>query len=98
VTDTLYVNAPWSELTGIPVMKQPMLSDGRVVLANDGTRGGQMVVWIGTCADEFDRAARDARLTVRRGLADVLAWLGEPVENEPTGDEIWEALTRKANR
>lgn len=88
----------WASITGVPVVLHPALSDGKVIVANDLARGGQMVVWIGTYADEFDRAAREARLTVRRGLADVLAWLGETVENEPTGDEIWGVLQRKANR
>lgn len=88
----------WASITGVPVVLQPALSDGKVIVANDPARRGQMVVWIGTYADEFDRAGREARLTVRRGLADVLAWLGEAVENEPTGIEIWYALMREAKR
>lgn len=86
----------WAQVTGVPVVLEPLLSDGKIWLTNDWSRGGQMVLWIGTYADEMDRAARDARLMVRRGLADVLGWLGETVENEPTGAEIYAALLARA--
>lgn len=81
---------------GIPVHLSPLLPDGKVY---DVRGPGQAIVWIG-CAplDEHEQAQRDARLAVRRGLADVLTWLGEPVENEPGGVEIWEALQREGKR
>lgn len=100
MTDTpLYVEAPWSQLTGIPVRKHPLLPDGQVIVTSfNVVPVSGPVVLIGTYSTELTRAARSARLAVRRGLADVLAWLGQPVENEPTGDEIWNAMQRKADR
>lgn len=72
---------------GIPVHLNPTLPDG------------ETVVWVGVAPlSDLEAAGREARLTVRRGLADVLAWLGEAVENEPTGIELWNALMREANR
>ena len=72
---------------GIPVHLSPLLPDG------------ETVVWVGAAPlSEREAAMREARLHVRRGLADVLAWLGEAVENEPTGREIWDALMREGNR
>jgi hypothetical protein len=86
---------------GIPVHLSTLLPDGEMALSVDyGLYGDDhAIVWIG-CAplDEHEQAKRDARRTVRRGLADVLAWLGEPVENEPGGVEIWEALLREGKR
>lgn len=87
---------------GIPVHVSPTLPDGVMVLAHpEHLYGGgdHPILWIGAAPlTDLEAAAREARLTVRRGLADVLTWLGEPVENEPTGAEIWGALLREGRR
>ena len=89
-------------LQGIPVHLSPALPDGRMVLASPESLyggGDHPILWVGTAPLTPGAALRrEARLMVRRGLADVLAWLGETVENEPTGTEIWNALMREAKR
>lgn len=72
-------------MLGIPVIQHRWLPDDQVILSTDPTRGGATVMLVGTMAptDPVKLAGRDARLLVRRGLADVLAWLGQPVVNEP---------------
>lgn len=89
-------------LNGIPVHLSPVLPDGQIVLAGDlhlYGGGDHPILWVG-CAplDPVAAARRHARLMVRRGLADVLAWLGEAVENEPTGRQIWDTLMQEAGR
>jgi hypothetical protein len=87
---------------GIPVHLSPVLPDGQVFMSSDYADpfgNEQSILWIGSAPlTELAAARREARLAVRRGLADVLAWLGETVENEPTGVELWNALTREGNR
>lgn len=87
---------------GIPVHLSPLLPDGQMFLSTDyGNPFGseQSIVWIGTAPlSDREQLRREARLTVRRGLADVLGWLGEAVENEPTGVELWDALKREGQR
>lgn len=89
-------------ISGVPVHLSPVLPDGQMCLSTDYADPfgpEQTVIWIGTAPlTEVEAAKRDARLAVRRGLADVLAWLHEPVENEPSGVEIWRAMLRKGNR
>lgn len=67
----------------IPIIESPHLPDDQVIFSSDGT-GAPMVILVGTQPpDPIKQAGRDARLLVRRGLADVLEWLGQPVINEP---------------
>lgn len=40
---------------------------------------------------------REGRRIVRRGLADVLEWLGESWNDEPTGAEVFQALKHGAD-
>lgn len=72
-------------ILGIPIIQHRWLPDDQVILSTDPTRGGATVMLVGTMAptDPIKLAGREARLLVRRGLADVLEWLGEPVVNEP---------------
>lgn len=70
----------------IPIIESPLLPDDQMILSSDGalTGGAMMAILVGTRPpDPIKQAGRDARLAVRRGLADVLDWLGEPVVNEP---------------
>jgi hypothetical protein len=89
-------------MQGIPVHLSPLLPDGRMVLASAQHLyggGDHPILWIGTAPlTDREQLRREARLTVRRGLADVLGWLGEAVENEPTGVELWDALKREGQR
>jgi hypothetical protein len=79
---------PGPPLDGFTVREAPMLRDGRVINMGD-------VMLIGTHPlTPLEAAGREARLTVRRGLADVLEWLGRPVENEPTGAEVFNLIHR----
>jgi hypothetical protein len=81
-----------TELTGtvhrvgaIVVTLTDALPDGKV-------RRTRQHVYIGTGALPVREAAgREARRLVRQGMADVLKWLGQPVETELSGEEI---LTR----
>jgi hypothetical protein len=58
------------------------LPDGKV-------RRTQRDVYIGTGALPVREAAgREARRLVRQGMADVLRWLGQPVDTELSGEEI----------
>lgn len=78
-------------LTSRPVIESPWLRDG-VVLVD------RTAVLVGTRPlTDLQAAAREARLLVRRGMADVLVWLGEPVYNEPTGREILDAIAALAD-
>lgn len=50
---------------------------------------GTDFLWLGSKpTDPVEEAGRDARRFVREGMADVLAWLGQPVLVEPTTEEI----------
>lgn len=72
-------------ILGIPVIEHRWLPDDQVILSTDPSRGGATVMLVGTMppTDPVKLAGREARLMVRRGLADVLEWLGQPVINEP---------------
>lgn len=71
------------------IVVEPMLPDGQVVILRGGT------IMIGTCPlTPIQAAGREARLIVRRGMAEVLTWLGEPVYTEPTSAEILDSLRR----
>lgn len=73
-------------LLGIPIIEHPWMADDQIFISNDwgaNDRDGMLIV-VGTKEpDPVKLAGREARLAVRRGLADVLAWLGQPVVNEP---------------
>lgn len=88
--------AEW--LTGIPVMEHRWLPDGQVIMTSfNAVPVAGPAVLVGTCPlSELEQAGRDGRLAVRRGLADVLEWLGHPVENEPTGKQILAMLRPEA--
>lgn len=72
-------------ITGIPIIEAGWMPDTWAAISVDPIRNGGQVLFVGTRPprDPVKRAGRDARLMVRRGLADVLEWLGEPVVNEP---------------
>jgi hypothetical protein len=71
---------------GIEVHTQPRLRDGSVLLY------GSRYLWIGTDpGDEVQQAGRAARMQVRREYAEILEWLGEPVDVDichPTGADL----------
>lgn len=76
-------------LLGVPVVPDRYLADGTTLVIDTRPTGGARIVLVGTRPlTTLEAAGREARLIVRRGLADVLAWLGQPVENEPTGADI----------
>jgi hypothetical protein len=71
---------------GISVIENNWLPDDQMFLTSDPaqTGGAWAVIVVGTRPpDPIKQAGRAARLLVRRGLADVLEWLGEDVVNEP---------------
>lgn len=86
-------------LFGVPVYLTPMADHGTLYWAIDPARPVQQSLFIG-CRPlaPLEQAGKDARLAVRRGLADVLEWLGQPVENEPTGQEIFDRMMQAADR
>jgi hypothetical protein len=67
-----------SQLSSLPLIETPYLPDTKMMLT-------PTAVLVGTAppVGYVALAGREARLLVRRGLADVLTWLGEPVVNEP---------------
>jgi hypothetical protein len=71
----------------VSVIMMPSLPDGRMVWS------GINFLWIGTRPlPLMEEVGRDARRTVRKGLQDVLEWLGEDWNNEPSGAEIYQRL------
>lgn len=71
---------------GVPVVESKAVPDGMVLVV-----GRNEMYVIGTCPrSELDLARHRARWLVRRGLADVLEWLGEDVgpEHPATGAQI----------
>lgn len=80
-----------ASLRARPVICCESLRDGTVY-------ADRRAIIIGTRPlDPIEAAGREGRLIVRRGMADVLAWLGEPVNTEPSGAEILAALRRHAS-
>jgi hypothetical protein len=75
-------NPYWGKVSHVSVA--PDLEDGLVVTEDDG-------LIVGT--EPMSWAKRAALETVRRGLADVLAWLGESAE-VPTGKQVVSALRK----
>lgn len=83
----LSMNRNLAFYAGLPVTISPIATDGRIfALTGDFWRGSERVI-IGI-TEESD-TAHEARSIVRRGLKDVLRWLGEPTI---TGRELWEML------
>lgn len=82
---TIYQPEPLYVSTSIPIVEARWMPDTWAAVAADPIRGGSQVLYVGTQPprDPVKRAGREARLMVRRGLADVLEWLGQPVVNEP---------------
>jgi hypothetical protein len=79
-------------LVSLAIRPAPMLRDGMVLQTEN-------VILIGTRPlTELEAAGREARLAVRRGLADVLEWLGRPVMNEPTGAQLLAVIRRRGVR
>ena len=74
---------------GVPVILASAMDDGTVILAGDGARTGPMQLFLGTHPTPIKH---EARLIVRRGLADVLAYLGEDPEWLPTHEQFMDAL------
>lgn len=75
---------PQSMVAGIPIIENPYLPDDQMIIGSDLTITSGPVIFVGIQPpDPIKQAGRDARLAVRRGLADVLAWLGEDVVTEP---------------
>lgn len=73
-------------MPGMSIIENPWFPDDQMFLTSDPahTGGAWAVIVVGTMPpDPIKQAGRDARLAVRRGLADVLAWLGEDVVTEP---------------
>ncbi len=77
----------WSH---IPIRADPNLKDGTVLRFTSPA-----MVIIGTM--KLSEHREEARLIVREGLADVLAWLGEPVE-PVTGEQIMARMFANARR
>ncbi len=80
---------------GVAVHLNAALDDGKVLLAADGS--GRTALHIGTRPlTEVERARLEGRYLVRRGMADVLAWLGESVGPPPprpgAGRRLWDLI------
>lgn len=74
---------------GVPIRLSKVARDGEILWV--GGRG--VMLLIGTRPlTVLEQAGRDARRLVREGMADVLEWLSEPVNIEPTSAEILTAL------
>lgn len=82
------MSAPYLELmVGLPIIQVPLMEDTWAAISHASDLGPCALV--GTKPpDEMELVRREARLLVRRGLADVLEWLGRPVVNEPVLDAI----------
>lgn len=80
-----------SRMSALPVIESPYLPDTEVMLTP-----GAVVVGTQPPTDPLVLAGREARLRVRRGLADVLAWLGQPVANEPMAAYLRELARGRA--
>lgn len=89
---------------GARIVFNPHLKDGTVLWFNEyagfnrpgssATLHQQMVIGTRPLTD-LEKAGQEARLVVRRGLADVLEWLGQRVDNTPpTSAEILDGLRR----
>jgi hypothetical protein len=79
----------------IPIIESPYLPDDQMVMSSDHGGVGASIVVVGTMPpDPVKQAGRDARLLVRRGLADVLEWLGQDVVTEPLMDAIRDRAQR----
>lgn len=84
------MKAEW--FLGARVILNPQLKDGTVLWFNEyagisllgsgATMTQQMVIGTRPLTD-LEKAGQEARLAVRRGLADVLDWLGQRVDNTP---------------
>lgn len=71
----------------VKVVLMPSRPDGLMIW------GGLQFLFIGTQPlPLMEDVRREGRRTVRRGLADVLEWLGEYWNDEPTGAEVFHAL------
>lgn len=66
---------------GLPVVESPYVADGTLLLTS--TRGGRTVIVGVRPLTDVEYAGQEGRYAVRQGLADVLAWLGEPVGPPP---------------
>lgn len=70
--------------SSIPIVENPYLPDHQMIIGSDLTITGGPILFVGTMPPgPIKQAGREARLAVRRGLADVLAWLGQDVVTEP---------------
>lgn len=73
---------------GVPVQRSPHVLDGQVLVA--GTP--PTVILVGTHRPDASEHGDDARMIVRRGMADVLDWLGEDVEQLSAGERLIDRL------
>lgn len=90
--------APFGEndaltLLGIPVFISNALPDGMLAIVNPGLLPAAPTIHIGF--EQLPEHRGEARRIVREGLADVLAWLGEPVEPASLGEQIVYTLKTK---
>lgn len=88
-----YPNLPYGTLGGgrfgneIEIHTNRNLKDGTALLY------GSRYLWIGTRPlTLMEEVGREARMIVRHGMADILTWLGQPINTEPTSQEIFAAL------
>lgn len=79
------------ELTGIPIQLTELLPAGRILLMKGDPKFGTrpMLMVSSVPEDPVTIAGRVGRRIVREGLADVLAWLGQPVE------QPWDRIRRE---
>lgn len=82
-------------IDGMPIVLVPHIPDTTVWFAGEYSFYGQRTLFVGTqLPDLREQCRRQARMTVRRGLADVLEWLGEPVVTEPVLALLEERIRR----
>ncbi|MFC0626160.1 hypothetical protein [Kribbella deserti] len=79
MTGKILADVPVSLVNTLPVVESPYLPEGTCYVTRTFS-GRAEVLLVGGYLDPVQKAGREARMIVRRGLADVLEWLGEPVE------------------
>ena len=85
------MTAPYPELMDdLQIITSAMLADDKAYLFAD-----KLLVGTKPPSDPVKLAGRDARQMVRRGLSDVLEWLGRPVVTEPVLDAILERRCKR---
>jgi hypothetical protein len=93
------MTAPFGEndaltVAGMPVFISGAVPDGMIAIVNPHALPATPTIHIGV--EQMPEHRAEARRIVREGLADVLAWLGEPVEPATPGEQLVFTLKARA--